>query len=467
LKEHSFVQKIPGLNKVIHRLPRPIARAAHGLEILYGDIERCDLFKQASAMAYTTLLSIIPSLAAFFSVLTIFTPVLGKDSHLLAKAQDFIVSNLAQGTGDQVSNVLNNFIEKLDITKIGITSFAGLLITLIMLLKQIEGALNRVWLVRKERSMLMRSMYFWTFLTLGGFVLALAAGILSGFSLDSFNPFAGAGTRQAANPIFKILVSYSATLVFFFLVYKIVPNCKVSAKEAIVGAVIAAIMFEGAASGFGYYVKNFSKHQAIYGALAALPIFLSWIYICWMIILFGSVISWRVQQGIPERIVEDSNSPKLSTPEVRMREMRMQTIAPFLVLLAIHRTFKDGRGKGISGAELHRELCMPSQWVSDAIETLESMHYVVAANGIAVAEASDLMTARYFPSRPTDQVTIEMIRKDLLEAASQSIEKWNQAMPPQYLTILKSVTSSARSGTAESNIGTLLTGFHADNDANG
>jgi membrane protein len=461
LKPPSFVYKIPGLSKLIEKFPVPagIQRIIPHIDTLLGDIERCDLLKQASAMAYTTLLSIIPSLAAFFSVLTLFTPILGKDSHLMAQAQNFIVSNLAQGTGDQVSGVINNFIAKLDVTKIGITSFAGLLITLIMLLKQIEGALNRVWLVRKERSMLMRSMYFWTFLTLGGFVIALTAGVLSGFNLSSFIPFGDEVKREADSPLLKWFVSYLTTGLFFFAVYKLVPNCKVALKEALVGALIAAFLFQEAGTGFGYYVKNFSKHQAVYGALAALPLFLSWIYICWLIILFGSVISWRTQQGFPTKAEDDEEGDKKATPEAKMRDMRLQTIAPFLVLINIYRSFSTGQGRGVSGTELHRELNMPSSWISDALETLESMHYVISANGTTDSESSDYMTARFFPSSPAEKVGLNKMRADLLEPSAISIEKWGQRVPDLYVQILKTVhTIDAGKSSEATTIAHVLAG---------
>jgi membrane protein len=461
LKRSSIIHKIPGISKLIVKFPIParVQKIIYNTDTLFGDIDRCDLLKQASAMAYTTLLSIIPSLAAFFSVLTIFTPILGKDSHLMSQAQDFIVSNLAQGTGDQVSGVLNNFISKLDVTKIGISSFAGLLVTLIMLLKQIEAALNRVWLVKKERSMLMRSMYFWTFLTLGGFVIALAAGILSGFNLSSFIPFGEQVKKEGNNPLFKWLLSYMTTLVFFFAVYKVVPNCKVLFKDALIGAVFAAFLFQEAGSGFGYYVQNFSKHQAVYGALAALPLFLSWIYICWVIVLFGSVISWRTQQGFPNKVEEKEDGEKLSSPEVKMREMRLQTMAPFLVLMTVYRSFSSGNGNGISGVELHKELSFPSSWIADSLETLESMQYVVSASSVSGTEVVDYMTGRFFPCKPAEAVMLAKVRADLLEPGVVSIEKWNHKVPDSYIEILKSVSMESADPALATTIAPLLHGY--------
>lgn len=452
MKQQSVGYKIPGLASLQRRFPPPIwaQTAVYRVEVLLGDINRCDLLKQASAMAYTTLLSIVPSLAALFSVLTIFTPILGQDSQLMAQAQSFIISNLAQGTGDQVANVLNEFIAKLDVTKIGITSFAGLLVTLIMLLQQIEAALNRVWLVRKERSMLMRSMYFWTFLTLGGFVIALVAGVLSGFNLAAIVPFGEEVKREAASPLWKAMVGYITAFGFFFAVYKLVPNCKVAVKEALIGAALAAFLFQQAGRGFGYYVQNFSKHEAVYGALAALPLFLTWIYVCWLIILFGSVISWRVQQGFPQRVEENDEGEKLSTPEIRMREMRLQTIAPFLALVAIYRAFLQGHGKGIAGYELQRELNLPSPWVSDALDTLESMNYIIAGGHSTGADMPDLMSARFFPTNPAEKISLDRLRGDLLEQSAVSIEKWNQKVPDHYIQCLGAVNRLANSGSTAS-----------------
>jgi membrane protein len=82
-----------------------------------------------------------------------------------------------------------------------------------------------------------------------------------------------------------------ASTVGFFLIYLIVPNRKVSWKSAIVGALVAAILFEMAKRGFAWYVTTFPSYQRVYGTLATIPIFLFWVYLSWNIILLGGTIA--------------------------------------------------------------------------------------------------------------------------------------------------------------------------------
>ncbi|MEZ4744228.1 MAG: YihY family inner membrane protein [Bdellovibrionota bacterium] len=460
MKLSSLANKIPGLSNILRKLPIPssVQKIVFIVETLIQDLIRCDIPKQASAMAYTTLLSIVPSLAAMFSILTLFTPILGKDSQLMATIQSFIITNLAQGTGDQVSQVLSQFIENLNVRNIGISGFAGMLITLIMLLKQIENSLNRIWLVRKERNMLTRMIYFWTFLTLGAFIASMTFGIASGFSFTSILNFAT--TEEATHsPWVGKLLGFLPILIFFFFLYKIGPNCKVSSMEALVGSLIASFLFRQASSLFSYYVSNFSKHAAIYGALAALPLFLFWIYICWIIILLGSVLAWRIQQGFPPAKTKSQEDENEKSPEAKIRELRLQSLMPLLVLLAIYREFSTGSGKGISGSELVKEFNIPAIWVSDSLFILENLQYIAATNTTSETETADYMTSKFFPRIPADKLSTQQISHDLLQSTQEVFANWKKNIPIDYLKKLKSIQDVLQK---EPNDTTLADAIHLD-----
>ncbi len=143
--------------KVLFSLPAKVFR------VLRLDAERSDLFKHASGMAYVTLFSLVPSLAAVFALISLFKPVFGPGSQIFDLVQSFILTNLATGTGQMVTSHIRGFLANLNMTKIGLTGFLGLIFSLVLILRQIELAFNTIWQVSKPRHVIMRFIYFWTF----------------------------------------------------------------------------------------------------------------------------------------------------------------------------------------------------------------------------------------------------------------------------------------------------------------
>jgi membrane protein len=96
--------------------------------------------------------------------------------------------------------------------------------------------------------------------------------------------------------IIQTLLPYCGTFIAFFLLYFSLPNCKVPKSSAAIGALVATVLFEIARYGFAIYVTTFTNYRLVYGALAVLPTFLAWLYITWLVILFGVVISYILTQ---------------------------------------------------------------------------------------------------------------------------------------------------------------------------
>jgi len=242
----------------------------------------------ASSLAYTSMLSLVPFMAVMvtvFSVFPMFEDVSGQ-------IQDFIFSNFVPTSGEVIQEYISGFVEKS--RHLNVTMPLFVFVTSIMMMYTMEKALNRIWDTKPSGNIIKKVVMYWTVLTMGPLL------VLGGFALTSLM-FAYPGLAGIKVYLLKFLPIMASTI-GFFLIYLIVPNRKVNWKSAIVGALIAAVLFEFAKRGFAWYVTTFPSMTKIYGTLATIPIFLIWVFMSWNIILLGGTIAatletsrWRVR----------------------------------------------------------------------------------------------------------------------------------------------------------------------------
>lgn len=424
---------------------------------LTRDMSHRDLFKQASAMAYVTLLSLIPSLVAVFYVLSLFSPLMAGGT-LVDTIRDFILKNLAAGTGESAVAYLDNMVTGLDLATIGWSSFSSVLVTLILLLRQIEEALNRIWLITKGRNVFTRFMYFWTFLTLGLLVLGITVGMAAGFNVKKYL-IATAATADSNGPA-GMLLGYAGSFLFFFFMYKVVPNCRVQSRNAAIGAAFSALILGIAGWGFGLFVSNSGSYKTIYGALAALPLFLTWLYICWIIILFGAVLSWRLQEGFPTSSVATGSSGLEVTLDVseQWRNLQLKAMLPKIVLLATYKHFQHGTGKGITPQDLGHQLCLPADWVRTALDTLASVGFVLSSQ----PPSTDLLALdsgsneAFFPAFPPEKLDLRRINQTLETPRDEWVQTWLPDLPADLKAMLTSITTETAAQNPAATVATFL-----------
>ncbi len=243
--------------------------------------------QKAASLTYTTMLSIVPILTVLLMILSS-VPALAS-----ARAQiyEVIYSNLLPQSSLQVSEYINNFAEKsTNLTAIGV---AILFVTTIMTLTTIERAFNQIWRVDERSGGLKSLLRYWTIITLGPLVLGTAFIVSSTVQSLSFlnRQIAGYGIDWS---FWVQMVSIGITVAGFIGMYWFIPKARVPAKSAIIAGVIVAVVFELLKHVFGTVMTNFTSYEAIYGAFAAVPIFLLWIYLSWNLILLGVEISYTL-----------------------------------------------------------------------------------------------------------------------------------------------------------------------------
>lgn len=246
---------------------------------------------RAAALSYTTLLSLVPLMAVTFAVLSAFPVFHG----LGDKIQTFIFANFVADSAQVVQKHLQGFVQQT--SRLSAPGLLFLLGTAVLLMFTMEQAFNAVWHVAKRRRLVSAFLLYWGVLTLTPILLGVAFAMSS--YLDYLPLFSGsteiAGLKQAV----LNYLPYLLTFVAFTIFYGAIPNCFVPPKNAFIGAVVSTILFELAKFGFSFYVSSFPTYHLLYGALATIPIFLVWMYVSWMIILFGAIVSHEltVRQG--------------------------------------------------------------------------------------------------------------------------------------------------------------------------
>ena len=243
--------------------------------------------RSATQLSYASLLAIVPMLAICFGLLSAFPAFEG----LRVDAQLFLFENLVPNAGVEVSDQVATFVENArSMTGVGM---GALLLTAVLLLSAINGAFNAIWRVTEPRPLMVRIMAYWMVLSIGPIFLGAS------LSLSSYG-FATTVLEHGDRAIgLTRLLPFLLTSAGFTLLYMVVPARSVAFLHALIGGTVAAALFEGLKAAFGFYLKQFPSYEAIYGAMAAVPIFLIWMYLSWAVVLFGAEIAaaareWRM-----------------------------------------------------------------------------------------------------------------------------------------------------------------------------
>nr|VFJ63414.1 MAG: YihY family inner membrane protein [Candidatus Kentron sp. DK] len=244
--------------------------------------DRCP--ESASALAYTSLLALVPLMAVGFSLFAAFPAFEG----VTEKVQGFIFGNFVPARGEVVEAYLRGFVEKA--SALTLSGLVGLLATALLAMATIERTFNAIWKVRRRRNLVDTFMVYWAVLTVGPLLIGISLAITS--YVASLPLFSEAARGLGGPGIFIKTLPFLATTLAFALLYAVVPYQRVPSRHAVAGGVAAAILFELAKKGFAFFVTQFPTYEVIYGAIAALPIFLVWIYLSWLIILFGAEITY-------------------------------------------------------------------------------------------------------------------------------------------------------------------------------
>ena len=246
-------------------------------------LSQVDAFDLAGSLTFTTVLAIVPLLAVALALFTAF-PQFHDFSDAL---QAFLTNSLMPPViSENVMSYLNDFAKQASrLTAIG-GSF--LVITVLLLILSVDKALNEIWRVTKPRGIGQRLLVYWALLTLGPLMTGASLWATALLARESFGVIAQIPEllefTLKVSPFFVSAAGFAALFV-------IVPNTKVTPRDAMIGGLLVAALLEIMKLGFAYYVSQVSTYTMIYGAFAALPVFLIWVYLSWLSVLFGAIVA--------------------------------------------------------------------------------------------------------------------------------------------------------------------------------
>ena len=268
------------------KLKTAVETTKNFLIFLFRRAQSDTICRVSSSLSYTSLIAIVP---LFVIGLAIFSAFPGFTS-MKEQFQEFILKNFVPDIGQEIRQYFVSFLNaSAQITTIGVV---GLAVTSIMLLSTIENSLNFIFKVYKPRNIKTKITLYWTVITLGPILLGAAFSLRSYiFTLQKLMP------EEISNSMYLgQMIPTLITMLVLVMVYVLVPNKKVKISNALVGAFVAVLLFWVLRKSFGILVLENATYKTLYGALAALPIFLIWMYLAWSVVIFGAVVTASLEE---------------------------------------------------------------------------------------------------------------------------------------------------------------------------
>ncbi|OHB60834.1 MAG: hypothetical protein A2167_00850 [Planctomycetes bacterium RBG_13_46_10] len=392
--------------------------------------------QQAAALSYHTVFGLVPLAIVMLFVFQLFPAyqvereklknLVYKNLHLTTIVYPSQTEEKVMLT-DHLDRIVNDFFVGVDKGSITLVSVVFVIWAALALLSTIERAFNNIWYVARGRSFLHRVINYWAILTLGP--LLIGVGI---YATSSYTGLAQI-ERTVLSHIGPAVLSYLVATIVFFLLYFVLPNTKVQAKAAIWGAIVAALVWTFAKWGFRQYVTGYIPYNKIYGVLGLIPLGVVWIYITWLIVLFGLQLTFTTQ-----------NLKTLDAAEISATGKREQYfIANDFTVMNIVREIADAFEKNrapISAEVICSRLDIPAEFGSKILD------HLVRSNLIAKTTEP---AAGFIPVK--DPANIKL--SDIAEAVADVGFAQSTAIQPDSL---KQIAQSQKDSLAQYNLKQIL-----------
>jgi membrane protein len=397
-----------------------------------------DAAQMAAALTYRTIFGLVPLLMVSMLAFRMFGDMEAAARHLQRAAYAFFnyqvdpsrpeATAFKESLDERVLDLMRS-VSGLSFEAIGAVGALLLIWAALGLLVSLENAANRIYRAPDGRRWSMRIGIYWAVLTLGP-ILLLVVLYAAEFWLGRAEalPFVG--------PLFALLGEFGALFGSFLsltLLYKLIPNTHVRWRPALTGALVAAVLTGASKWAFGLYVSQALPYMKLYGAIGLVPLFLFWLYLNWLILLFGLEVAYTLQamKGRVYEHREGRGALAIADP---------QWLIPLMVVLA--RRGLDGRP--VSRQDLAEDLELRLEAVNELVGRLEAEGLVLQVSrqgddvGLALATG---------PERIPLARLLELAARSTLGTPPRGGPEWDA---------LQSLLAQQRTGAGERTLAEML-----------
>ena len=325
------------------------------LRTLWHRFREVRLGMTASSLTFTTVLALVPLFTLGLAIFTAF-PIFAQVQEQL---QRWLIESLVpESISRQVLGSLTQFSRKA--SRLGLVGLIAVVVTSLALLVTIDRTLGQIWRVSRQRPWGQRVLIYWAGITLGplllGGSLAISSYLFTGY-LSGLGDWLPVSVRNLLDLVEFCLLVACVTGLYYYL-----PNTRVDWRHALTGGVVVAVGLELAKKVLALYLAQMPTYSAIYGACSAVPILLVWIYVAWVVVLLGAVVT-------------------ASLPEIG-RQSKRQADGPgwsFRLSLEVLRSLSLARSsspQGLRMSQLADELHIEQRHAQLVLETLQELKWV-------------------------------------------------------------------------------------------
>ena len=349
--------------------------------------DKCQL--RASALTFYSLLSLVPVVAVVFGITRGFG--------LEAALKKLLLENL-EGQEEIVTRIIefaNNFLDSFTSSLVTGVGVGILLLSIIMVLSNIESSFNDIWGIRKGRNITRKISNYLSLILICPLLFVVSSTITVVITSQIEFVIKKIPLSEIITPavgsMLKLL-PYGVIWILFTFIYVFMPNTKVNFRSGALAGIIAGTIYQLFQWGYINFQIGVSKYNAIYGSFAALPLFLIWLQYSWLIVLFGAEISFAHQNVDTYEFERDCK--KLSHSFKKLLSLR---IVHFLV-----KHFSD-QGKQWNERQISQELEIPILGVR------QILYELVESGIISEVRTNKDGEVAYQPARETDMMTIKYV----------------------------------------------------------